>query len=268
MPRISFVGSGNMASAIVNGIIAQKVAPVSDLACLGGNDPTGPALAQRTGIRLAADVVDLCTGADTVVIAFKPQNLADADPRLAEATRGKLVISILAGKKLASLAAKFPHARALVRAMPNTPGAIGAGITGWCSLAPLAESDRATVMAVLGALGVVHSFPEEMIDSVTALGGSGPGFVFEFAAALREAGVAAGFSRELAAEFATEVLLGSAKLLKQSGEDADTLRDRVTSPKGTTYAGLQVMADAKLRDIMRDTILAARDRSIELAKGS
>ena len=268
MPRISFVGSGNMASAIVNGIIAKQVAPVADLACLGGNDPTGPALAQRTGIRLASDVVDLCNGADTVVIAFKPQNLADADPRLAEATRGKLVISIIAGKKLASLSQKFPHARALVRAMPNTPGAIGAGITGWCSLAPLSAADRDTVMAVLGALGVVHSFPEEMIDSVTALGGSGPGFVFEFAAALREAGLAAGFSRELAAEFATEVLLGSAKLLKQSGEDADTLRDRVTSPKGTTYAGLQVMANAKLRDIMRDTILAARDRSRELAQGS
>lgn len=268
MPRISFLGSGNMASAIVAGVLSKNVAPVADLACLGGNDPTGAALSARTGIRLAKDVVDLCAAADTVVVAFKPQNLADADPRLAEATRGKLVISILAGKKLATLAKTFPHARGLVRAMPNTPGAIGAGITGWCSLAPLSESDRATVLGVLGALGVVHSFPEEMIDSVTALGGSGPGFVFEFAAALREAGVAAGFTRELAAEFATEVLLGSAKLLKQTGEDADILRDRVTSPNGTTYAGLQAMKSANFRDTIRATILAARDRSIELAKGS
>lgn len=268
MPRISFLGSGNMASAIVAGVLNQKVAAAADLACLGGNDPTGPALAARTGIRLATSVADLCSGADTLVLAVKPQNLADLDPGLAEATRGMLVISILAGKKLATLAQKFPYARALVRAMPNTPGAIGAGITGWSSLAPLNESDRATALGVLGSLGVVHSFAEEMLDSVTALGGSGPGFVFEFAAALREAGVAAGFDRKLAAEFATEVLLGSAKLLKQTGEDADVLRDRVTSPKGTTYAGLQVMATAKLRDTLRDTILAARDRSIELSQGS
>jgi pyrroline-5-carboxylate reductase len=268
MPRISFLGSGNMASAIAAGVIAKKVAPVADLACLGGNDPTGAALSARTGIRLAKDVVDLCSGADAVVVAFKPQNLADADPRLAEATRGKLVISILAGKKLSSLSKKFPHARAIVRAMPNLPGSIGAGIVGWSSLAPLSESDSAIAFGVLGALGAVHSFPEEMLDSVTALGGSGPGFVFEFAAALREAGVAAGFTRELAAEFATEVLLGSAKLLKQSGEDADVLRDRVTSPKGTTYAGLEAMKSAKFRDIMRATILAARDRSRELSKDS
>ena len=268
MPRISFLGSGNMASAIVDGVLSKQVAQVGDLACLGGADPTGERLSTRTGIRLAKDVVDLCAGTDAVVVAFKPQNLAEADPRLAETTRGKLVISILAGKKLSSLAKAFPHARALVRAMPNTPGAIGAGITGWCSLAPLSESDRAIALSVLGALGVVHEFPEDMINSVTALGGSGPGFVFEFAAALREAGVAAGFTRELAAEFATEVLLGSAKLLKQTGEDADILRDRVTSPKGTTYAGLQAMESSKFRDIIRTTVLAARDRSAELSKDS
>ena len=268
MPRISFLGSGNMASALVAGVLNQKVATIADLACLGGNDPTGASLSARTGIRLAKDVIDLCSTADSVVVAFKPQNLTEADPRLAEATRGKLVISILAGKKLSSLAKAFPHARALVRAMPNTPGAIGAGITGWCSLAPLSEADRTIVLSVLGALGIVHEFPEEMLNSVTALGGSGPGFVFEFAAALREAGIAAGFSRELAAEFATEVLLGSAKLLKQSGEDADVLRDRVTSPKGTTYAGLETMKSSNFRDTIRATVLAARDRSAELSKDS
>jgi pyrroline-5-carboxylate reductase len=267
MPRISFLGSGNMATAIVDGILSKKVATAADLACLGGNDPTGATLSARTGIRLATDVVDLCEQADAVVVAFKPQNLADADPRLAEATRGKLVISILAGKKLATLARTFPHARGLVRAMPNTPGAIGAGITGWSSLSPLAQSDQTTVLAVLGALGVVHPFTEDMLDAVTALGGSGPGFVFEFAAALREAGVAAGFTRELAQAFANEVLLGSAKLLQQTGEDPEVLRNRVTSPNGTTYAGLQAMASANFRDIIRSTVIAARDRSIELSKG-
>jgi pyrroline-5-carboxylate reductase len=266
MPHISFIGSGNMASAIVDGILARRVATAAELACLSGNDPTGATLARRTGIRLAADPADLCAGADTVVVAFKPQNLAAADPRFAEATRGRLVISILAGKRLATLARAFPHARALVRAMPNTPGAIGAGITGWCSLAPLAEGDRQTVLAVLGALGTVHAFPETMLDAVTAVGGSGPGFVFEFAAALREAAVAAGYERDLAGAYAVEVLLGSARLLQQTGEDPEVLRNRVTSPNGTTFAGLQAMEAGHFRDTIRNAILAARDRSAELSK--
>ena len=266
MPRISFIGSGNMASAIVDGVLARGVAQRTELACLGGNDPTAEVLSRRTGIRKAADVVELCAGAEAVLVAFKPQNLAEADPRLAELTRGKLVLSILAGKRLANLARVFPHARALVRAMPNTPGRIGAGITGWCTAAPLTAADRALVQGVLGALGAVSEFPESLMDAVTAVGGSGPGFVFEFAAALREAAVAAGYSREQAGAAAVEVLYGSARLLKESGEDPEVLRNQVTSPKGTTYAGLQAMEAGRFRELIRNTIFAARDRSAELSR--
>lgn len=266
MPRIAFLGSGNMASAIVDGLLAQKVATAAELVCLGGADDTAANLSARTGIRVAGDLPELCAAADGLLVAFKPQHLASADPRLVELTRGKLVISILAGKKLASLAKAFPHARALVRAMPNTPGRIGAGVTGWCSLAPLADADRKLTMAVLGALGAVHEFPEDMMDAVTAVGGSGPGFVFEFAAALREAAKSVGFSHAQAADFAASVLFGSAKLLKDSGEDPELLRNQVTSPNGTTYAGLRAMEAGKFRDLIRTTITAARDRGRELSK--
>ena len=153
MAKFAFLGAGNMASAMVDGLLAKGSVTPSDLACLGGSGRTAAALAARTGIRLATSPSDLAHPADVLVIAFKPQQLAGADPRLAELSAGKLVISVLAGKRLARLATTFPQARNLVWAMPNTPARIGAGMTTWCSLAPLSPADRATVETLLGALG-------------------------------------------------------------------------------------------------------------------
>ena len=206
--------------------------------------------------------------ADTVVLACKPQQLAGLDQRLAEITAGRLVISILAGKRLARLAQTFPRARNLVRAMPNTPGQIGAGITGWCALKPLSPPDRRLVDTVLGALGVMVGLEEKDLDAVTALSGSGPAFLFEFVAALREGGVAAGLPADVAAKLAQVTVLGSARLLAETGIEPEALRDQVTSPHGTTFAGLQRMAARGFRDTIKETILAAKARSEELSKES
>jgi pyrroline-5-carboxylate reductase len=149
--------------------------------------------------------------------------------------------------------------------MPNTPAAIGAGITGWCAAQPLSPADRATVTALLGAIGREIELPEEQIDALMAVSGCGPAFVFEFTAALREAGVAAGLTREAAALLSLETVLGAAKLMAATGAEPEDLRNQVTSPNGTTYAGLQVMAARDFRGILRDTALAAKARSAELS---
>ena len=196
--QIAFLGAGRMASAIVDGLLATRAAAPADVAVLGGAGPTAAALAARTGVRLASDLPDLLRAADVVVVAFKPQHLAGADPRLAELTRGKLVLSVLAAKTLARLAQTFPHARNLVRTMPNTPAAIGAGVTGWAALRELSQADRTTVVALLRAMGREIELPEDQIDALMAVSGCGPAFVFEFTAALREAGVACGLARETA----------------------------------------------------------------------
>lgn len=266
MAKIAFLGAGNMASAFVDGLLGQKAATPSDLVCYGGADATAATLAQRTGIAHAQSLEELLQGADTVVIAFKPQHLAEADPRLGELTGGKLVISILAGKKLATLAKAFPRARNVVRTMPNTPGQIGAGITAWCSQAPLTADDQRTVEKVLGALGKVVAVPEQHMDAITAVSGSGPAYVFEFAAALRDGGVAAGLSPDVAHALAVETLLGAARLLAQKNVEPETLRNQVTSPNGTTYAGLQRMAARDFRGLLRETVLAAKTRSEELSR--
>jgi pyrroline-5-carboxylate reductase len=266
MARLAFLGAGKLASAIVRGLLARNVFPPGDVACCSKHGVTAAQLAAATGIAHEPDLVRLLAPADIVVVAFKPQSLAGADPRLAELTAGKLVISVLAGKKLARLAQVFPRARNLVRALPNTPAAIGAAMTTYAPLSPLSEADQRIVTTLLEALGRQLLVDEKHLDALTALGGSGPAFLFEFVAGLRDAGIAAGLAPEVAAQVATETVLGSARLLAQTGAQPEALRDQVTSPNGTTFAGLQVLAARQFRDTLRQTILAATARAAELSR--
>ena len=265
-PKIVFLGAGNLASAIVHGLLAQKTCAAADLACTSKTGSTAEKLAAATGIVFEPDLPRLLAGADTVIVAFKPQSLAGADPRLAELTAGKLVLSVLAGKSLARLAQAFPRARNLVRTLPNTPAAIGAAITPYCSLQPLAPADRALVEKLLGALGQHLEIEETHMNAVTALSGSGPAFLFEFIAALRDGGVAAGLPRDIAHRLALETVLGSARLLARAGGEPETLRDKVVSPNGTTFAGLQVMATRQFRETLKEAILAGTRRAGELSR--
>jgi pyrroline-5-carboxylate reductase len=255
-----------MAYAFVDGLIANQVAAPAELVCYGGNDATAATLAGRTGITAANTLEDLTRNFDTLIVAFKPQHLGEIDPRFAEWTAGKLVLSILAGKKLASLVRAFPRARNVIRTMPNTPGQIGAGITAWCSRDPLAESDRTSVERILGALGATVAVPETQMDAITAVSGSGPAYVFEFAGALRDAGIAAGLAPDVAMKLSVETLLGSARLLARRQIEPETLRNQVTSPNGTTYAGLQRMSARDFRGLIKETVLAAKARSEELSR--
>jgi pyrroline-5-carboxylate reductase len=265
MDSIAFLGAGNMAAAMVEGLIAKKACLPGMIACMGGPGPTAPALASRTGIRLAGSLEELLAGAGTLVVAFKPQHLASADPRLGPLTAGLLVISVLAGKRIASLSQAFPRARNIVRSMPNTPGQIGAGMTGWCSREPLAAADRATLGQVFGALGRSMELPEAQLDALTAVSGSGPAYVFEFAAALRDAAVAAGLDPATAMTLSVETLLGASRLLAHRDIDPETLRDQVTSPNGVTAAGLRRLSGRGFRDMVRECVLAAKARSEELS---
>jgi pyrroline-5-carboxylate reductase len=265
-PKLIFLGAGNLASAIVHGLLAQKAFAAADLACTSKTGASAEKLAAATGITFEPDLPRLLAGADTVVVAFKPQSLAGADPRLAELTQGKLVISVLAGKRLARLAQSFPRARNLVRTLPNTPAAIGAGITPYCALQAFTPADRALVEKLLGALGQHLELEEKHMDAVTALSGSGPAFLFEFVAALRDGGVAAGLPRETAQRLALETVLGSARLLARTGGEPETLRDKVVSPHGTTFAGLQVMAARQFRETLKEAVMAGTRRAGELSQ--
>jgi pyrroline-5-carboxylate reductase len=265
MDKVAFLGSGSMAAAMVEGLLAKGAYGQGQIACMGGSGTSGPALSKRTGIRLASALDDLLAGAGTLVVAFKPQHLATADGRLAALTEGRLVISVLAGKKIDALARVFPRARNIVRSMPNTPGQIGAGLTGWCSRSALTASDRGVLDSVFGALGVALEVPETRMDALTAISGCGPAYVFEFAAALRDAGLSLGFDAATSKVLSVQTLLGAARLLARRDVDPEVLRGEVTSPNGVTAAGLRKMADLDFRGMIRETVAAAKARSEELS---
>ncbi|HEY4302498.1 MAG TPA: pyrroline-5-carboxylate reductase [Candidatus Didemnitutus sp.] len=266
MARVAFIGAGKLATAIVRGVIARKLYAPADLACCGKSGDSAARLAAATGIAHETDLARLLGPADLVIVAFKPQSLASADPRLGELTAGKLVVSLLAGRRLERLTQAFPHARNLVRVMTNTPAAIGAAMTSFTALRPLSPADRTTLHGLLEALGRHVEVEERHLDALTALGGSGPAFLFEFVAALRDAGTAEGLAPEVAATVARQTVLGAAQLVAGSELTPEALRDQVTSPNGTTFAGLRVLSESGFRDMIARTIHAATKRADELAR--
>jgi pyrroline-5-carboxylate reductase len=269
MIETAFIGAGNMASAIVRGLLKNGAKP-SQIACTSAADGTGEKLAASTGINCFASVGELLQsdpGIRTIVLAVKPQQFSQIPDSVAALSRGKLIVSIMAGMTIAKISARFPEAINVVRAMPNTPGQIGEGITCFAPQKPL-EADRlADVNRILGSMGPVLAVDEKELDAVTALSGSGPAYVFAFIEALRDGGIAEGLSPEISLQLAKQTVLGAAKLLEQSGETPEALRIKVTSPKGTTLAALTVMQESDFSGLVKKAIHAAKVRSEELARG-
>jgi pyrroline-5-carboxylate reductase len=206
--------------------------------------------------------------AGAIVIAVKPQTAPEAVPPLAAAVaRDTLILSIMAGRTLAFLRKHLPAGAALVRAMPNTPAAIGRGITVACGSAEVTPAQRTLARGLLEAIGSLEWVEDEsLMDVVTALSGSGPAYVFLLVEAMAQAGIAAGLPPQLAQRLARETVAGSGELMHRSPHDATTLRQNVTSPGGTTAAALEVLMGANGFDrLLIEAIAAATRRSRELA---
>lgn len=264
--RIVFIGAGRMATAIVQGLLKNKYYLPEEIACTSGNDSSGSELAKKTGIRYHKAIAPDIYEAETVVLALKPQQFDAIDDSIASAANGKLVLSILAGTPLARLNNKFSAARNIVRTMPNTPGQIGAGVTAYTPHTPLEETDRKIVEEILHSLGNFHEVSESDLDAVTALSGSGPAYVFEFAAALRDAGIHHGLNEKLSTNLTIDTLLGAAKLLANSQDSPEALRNAVTSPGGTTAAALKILEANNFRKLVQEAVEAAKNRSMELSQ--
>ncbi|MGJ0531715.1 pyrroline-5-carboxylate reductase [Methylocystis sp.] len=260
---VALIGAGNMGLALLEGWAAQDL--------LGAVSIVEPQPSQRLQELCAAQGYALNGAAapcDAVVLAVKPQALesgaAAAAPFVA---RGAVVVSILAGKRTADVAARLPT-RAVVRAMPNTPAAIGRGVTGAFASAATSAAQRAFSDALLSAVGGVEWVDDEaLIDVVTAVSGSGPAYVFYFAECLAAAGAEAGLPAALAARLARATVEGAGELMRRQPEAGpDELRRRVTSPGGTTAAALEVLeAPDGLAALMRRAVAAAKRRAGELS---
>ncbi len=263
--KFGFVGAGKMASAIVRGMIKGGAASPEEISCVCGDDNTGKALAESTGIGLLSGLDELCGNSLTVVLACKPQQFASLSDSAAASFSG-LLISILAGTSISRLRQKFPNARNVVRVMPNMPAQISMGFSCFAPDSPLSEEDSNTVYSVLSAIGDVSAVKESQLDAVTAVSGSGPGYIFEFAAAMIEAAKNMGFDEDLAKRMVLKTMSGSAELLMRSELSAEELRKAVCSPGGTTLAALSVFEERGFRKTVADALAAADKRSKELSK--
>lgn len=262
--RISFLGGGNMANALIGGMLecgfdARKMRVVDLSAENCAN------LSERYGVGAASTISDEFIDCDLLLLAVKPQNLKAAVAPLAGRLRNQVVVSIAAGIRSTDIARWLGGYARIVRAMPNTPALIGAGVTGLFAAAEVDAHGRESVENVLSSVGITAWVEREtLIDSVTAVSGSGPAYVFHFIEALEAAGKAQGFDAETARKLAIGTVLGAARLAAGSEDSPGVLRERVTSKGGTTAAALASLAESGFMDIIDRAVAAACNRGREL----
>jgi pyrroline-5-carboxylate reductase len=260
--RIAFLGGGFMGEGIVQGLLARGAVAPADISVCELIDARRRYLVERYGVSAGESATGVVRNAATLVIAVKPQDFHTLAEQLAgNLDASQLVLSIMAGVSITTLKRELGHDR-LVRAMPNTPGAIGQGFTAWTATGAVTEAERARVSTVLEALGRSAYFADEKyLDMATAVSGSGPGFVLLLIEAVVEAAVLLGIRRDVATEMALQTFSGTALYAQQSDQHLAALRNAVTSPGGTTAAGLQVLERAGVRGAIADAIVAACERS-------
>lgn len=263
--KIGFIGLGNMAKAMMGGMIAKKVVAPADVI---GSDKA-PAMcdmaAEKYGIAVTSDNIAVAKEADMLFLAVKPQFISGVLAEIKEAVSDStVIISIVAGKSLAFLEAGLGASRKIVRCMPNTPALVGEGCTAVCSNAKVTEEELQTVLTLFESFGTASRVPENLIDAVVGISGSSPAYVFMFIEALADAGVAAGMPRQQAYTFAAQAVLGSAKMVLETGMHPAELKDMVCSPAGTTIEAVKVLEEKGMRAAVIDAVAACVEKSKNL----
>jgi pyrroline-5-carboxylate reductase len=265
---LSFIGSGMMAEAMIAGLLNQKLVVPEQVIAAGPRVERGEELAARYGVRWTTDNEQAAEEGQIVILSVKPQVLKAVIPQVrGHLRRQDLGLSIVAGAPLRTLADGMAHA-AFVRAMPNTPGQIGQGITVWTATSQVCGLSRDQAQAIIGALGEeIFVEDEDYLDMATALSGTGPAYVFLFMEAMIDAGVHLGFSRRVATQLVVQTVQGAVAYARQSDRHVAELRNQVTSPGGTSAEAIYHLEKGGLRTVLSKAIWAAYQRSVSLGRG-
>ncbi|WP_406696044.1 pyrroline-5-carboxylate reductase [Singulisphaera sp. Ch08] len=264
--RWGFIGAGKMATALIRGMLRAGIATPETIFASDPIEAARTLLADETGITSRATNEQVVQDSDVLILAVKPQSMSEVLQMLrGSVTSDHLLISIAAGVSLGTLAAGLGADRRLARVMPNTPALVGAGAAGYCLGAGARESDDGIVRSCLESVGLAFRVPESLLDAVTGLSGSGPAFVYVMIEALSDGGVRVGLPRDVATALAAQTVLGAARMVLETGLHTGTLKDQVTSPGGTTIAGLHALERGSIRAALIDAVEAATKRSSELA---
>ncbi len=263
---VGFIGTGNMAEALIRGLLHAGVAGKEQTLGSDPREERRTELSERYGIRVVADNLEVARQAETLVLSVKPQVMANVlDQVGSQIHPHALVISIAAGIPLAAIEARLPQAR-VIRTMPNTPALVDAGATAIAAGGHATEADLQSAKKIFDSIGTTVILEETQMDAVTGLSGSGPAYIFLIIEALSDAGVKMGLSRYNAQALAAQTVLGSAKLLLETNEHPGRLKDMVTSPGGTAIAGLHTLEAGGLRTTLMNAVEAATTRSRELGE--
>lgn len=266
--NIAFIGAGNMAGSIVGGLV-ESGHPAEHICAADPFPASLERLRDIAPVRLCKDNAEAATGADVIILAVKPQVMAEATESIAAATGSgsALVISIAAGITLASMQTRLGPRAAIVRCMPNTPALLGCGASGLFAADTVSAAQREQADYILSAVGTTTWVPtEEALDAVTALSGSGPAYFFLFMEAMIDAGCELGLERQTATALALQTGLGAARMAAQSDVDLVELRRRVTSPGGTTERAIASFEEDGLRCVVTKAMRSAADRAAEMAR--
>ena len=263
--RLGFLGAGNMASALIQGLLHGDVLPATRILASDVKIERLEQLAAEHGIRTTMDNHQLLRESDVVVLAVKPQVIDRVLTEIGGDVRAdQLLVSVAAGVPVEALESRLPPGSRVVRAMPNTPATVQAGATAIAGGANASADDLRVAREMFEAVGRVVVVEEALLDAVTGLSGSGPAYVMLIIEALADGGVKVGLHRDTALLLAAQTVFGSAKLLLETGEHPGRLKDMVTSPGGTAIAGLHTLESGALRKTLIDAVECATERSAEL----
>ncbi|MGL5016840.1 MAG: pyrroline-5-carboxylate reductase [Luteolibacter sp.] len=266
--KLGVIGCGKMGTALIQGAIRAGVVDAADVTGCDPYETSREAFVKATGATAVAEMGAVVAASQVILLCTKPQDIAGALAHAVTSAAGgeRLVVSIAAGVTLAALEAVTSENFRIIRAMPNTPALVGHGAAGFCLGARATPADAATAQSLLGAVGLAVEVPERLMDAVTGLSGSGPAYIYLVIEALADGGVRAGIPRADAVRLAAQTVLGAAAMVLETGEHPAVLKDMVTSPGGTTIAGLAVLERQGLRSAMIEAVGAAVSRAGELGK--
>ncbi|MBI5883884.1 MAG: pyrroline-5-carboxylate reductase [Elusimicrobia bacterium] len=265
--KIAVVGAGHMGAALISGILRAKLVSPGRIAAARRSEAALAELRKRWGVKTFTDNAKAVAGADIVILAVKPQNAGVVVRGIAPVMKpSQLVISLMAGITTTSISGLLKTSCPVVRAMPNTPAQVDAGATAICAGAGADEKHLGLAEKIFGSVGTVVTVPENAMDAVTGLSGSGPVYIFMLIEAMIDGGVKMGIPRAMAAKLAAQTVFGSAKLVMESGKHPAILRDEVTTPGGTAINAIHELESKGLRSVLIDAIVTATRRSEELSR--
>jgi len=265
MVQLGIIGGGVMAEAILSRILTEKIYSGAQVLVSEPKADRRQELLTRYGVQVTGNNREVVDATEMVLLAVKPQVFSKIATELSGANL-PLLVSILAGVPLSRLEAAFPN-QSIIRVMPNAPATVGAGMSAIASGSHTTPAQLAQAKTLLSAVGEVVEVPESLMDAVTGVSGSGPAFVSLVIEALSDGGVAAGLPRAIATQLALQTVFGTARMIQETGLHPGELKDRVTSPGGTTIAGVRQLELGGLRSALIEAVLAAYERSQDLGRG-